>query len=88
MLNLNRKKTANPAQPLPKATTSVPVVGMPIELLTVRQAAIFAQVSQPTIRRWIREEGLPAYRSKERGRVRIDKADLLKFLKGEANRSL
>lgn len=61
---------------------------MPVELLTVRQAAIFAQASQPTIRRWIRGEGLPAYRSKEKGRVRIDKADLVKFLKGEDLRSL
>lgn len=85
MLNLNRRKAASLAQPLPKSTTPVHVIGMPVELLTVRQAAIFGQVSQATIRRWIREEGLPAYRSKERGRVRIDKADLVKFLKGEAN---
>jgi len=61
-----------------------PVVTTPVELLTVRQAATFAQASQPTIRRWIRDEGLPAYRAKEKGRVRIDKADLVKFLKGEA----
>lgn len=84
MLNLNRRKTASPVHPLPKSTTPTPVITMPVELLTVRQAAIFAQVSQATIRRWIREEGLRAYRSGERGRVRIDKADLIKFLKGEA----
>ena len=65
--------------PLPKP---VPVVAIPVELLTVRQAANFAQASQPTIRRWIRDEGLPAYRSKAKGRVRIDKADLVKFLRG------
>lgn len=85
MLNLNRRKAASPAQPLPKSTTPAPVLAMPVELLTVRQAATFAQASQPTIRRWIRDEGLRAYRSKQRGRVRIDKADLIKFLKGEAN---
>ena len=56
---------------------------MPIELLTVPQAAQFAVVSHPTIRRWIREEGLRSYQLKERGRIRIDKMDLLKFLKGE-----
>jgi len=83
VLNLSRRKTASPVQPLRKSTTPTPAIAMPVELLTVRQAAIFAQVSQPTIRRWIREEGLRAYRSKERGRVRIDKADLVKFLKGE-----
>jgi excisionase family DNA binding protein len=83
MLNLNRRKAAAPARPLP-APTRGQVVAMPVELLTVRQAATFAQVSQPTIRRWIRDEGLRAYRSKERGRVRIDKVDLVNFLKGEA----
>ena len=84
MLNLSRRKTASPVQPLPKSPTPAPVIAMPVELLTVRQAATFAQVSQPTIRRWIRDEGLRAYRFKERGRVRIDKADLVKFLKGES----
>ena len=83
MINLNRRKVAGPLQPLP-ASTSGPVITMPVELLTVRQAAHFAGVSQPTIRRWIREDGLSSYRSKERGRVRIDKVDLVKFLKGGA----
>lgn len=83
MLNLNRRKAASPAQPLFKSASLDPVSILPVELLTVRQAATFAQVSQPTIRRWIRGEGLPAYRSREKGRVRIDKADLIKFLKGE-----
>ncbi|PCF92372.1 DNA-binding protein [Sphingopyxis terrae subsp. ummariensis] len=78
VIKVPRKKTSttflqNPA----------PVVTMPVELLTVRQAATFAQASQPTIRRWIRAEGLPAYRSKGKGRVRIDKADLVKFLRGD-----
>lgn len=81
MLNLNRRKTAAHSQPSPAHTPSQ-IVTMPVELLTVRQAATFSQVSQPTIRRWIRSDGLAAYRSK--GRVRIDKADLVKFLKGEA----
>lgn len=83
MINLNRRKAAAPVQPLPSSTPA-PVIAMPVQLLTVRQAAHFAGVSQPTIRRWIREEGLSAYRSKERGRVRIDKVDLVKFLRGDA----
>lgn len=82
MINLNRRKAAAPVQPLP-ASKPAPDIAMPVELLTVRQAASFAQVSQPTVRRWIRDEGLRAYRSKERGRVRIDRTELVKFLKGE-----
>lgn len=79
MIKVPRKKTSTTPLQNP-----APVVTTPVELLTVRQAATFAQASQPTIRRWIRAEGLPAYRAKEKGRVRIDKADLVKFLKGEA----
>jgi len=82
VLNLNRRKAVAPARPLP-ASMPGQVIAIPVELLTVRQAASFAQVSQPTVRRWIRDEGLRAYRSKERGRVRIDKTDLVNFLKGE-----
>jgi len=83
MLNLSRRKVAAPARPLP-APAPGEIVAMPVELLTVPQAAQFACVSHPTIRRWIREEGLRSYQLKERGRIRIDKMDLLKFLKGEA----
>ena len=74
MIKVPRKNTS---------TNPAPVVAMPVELLTVRQAATFAQASQPTIRRWIRAEALPAYRAKGKGRVRIDKADLVKFLRGD-----
>jgi excisionase family DNA binding protein len=79
VIKVPRKKTSTTPLQNP-----APVIAMPVELLTVRQAATFAQASQPTIRRWIRAEGLPAYRSKEKGRVRIDKADLVKFLRGDA----
>ena len=78
MIKVPRKKTSTTSLQNP-----APVIAMPVELLTVRQAATFAQASQPTIRRWIRAEGLPAYRSKGKGRVRIDKADLVKFLRGD-----
>lgn len=79
MINLKHRKADRPASASLK--TQMPlVIAMPVELMTVSQAAQFAQVSQPTIRRWIRCEGLAAYRS--RGRVRIDKADVVQFLKG------
>ncbi|MCK9541326.1 MAG: helix-turn-helix domain-containing protein [Novosphingobium sp.] len=79
MINLKRRKADRPASASFKSTIP-PAIPMPVELMTVSQAAQFAQVSQPTIRRWIRCEGLAAYRS--RGRVRIDKADVVQFLKG------
>lgn len=82
MIRIQRKRTAAPAKSLPKSTKPAPAITIPVELMTVLQAALFAQVSQPTIRRWIRCDGLAAYRSK--GRVRIDKIDLVKFLRGEA----
>ena len=50
----------------------------PEELLTIRDAMAFAKVSDATIRRWIRRKELPAH--KAGGQVRIDKADLVKFL--------
>ncbi|PAL22802.1 helix-turn-helix domain-containing protein [Sphingopyxis sp. GW247-27LB] len=83
MLNLSRRKVAAPARPLPTLTPGE-VIAMPVELLTVPQAAQFASVSHPTIRRWIRDEGLRSFQPKEKGRIRIDKIDLIKFLKGEA----
>lgn len=81
MIDLKRRKAADPVQPSHNSAAPAPIIAMPVELMTVRQAASYAQASQPTIRRWMRSDGLAAYRS--RGRVRIDKADLVKFLKGE-----
>lgn len=81
MIKIQRKRAAVPAHFLSKSTKPTPVITVPVELMTVLQAAHFAQVSQPTIRRWIRCDGLAVYRSK--GRVRIDKSDLVKFLRGE-----
>ena len=49
-----------------------------VKLLTVKQAAAFIQVSQPTIRRWIRERTIHAYKAGVQ--VRIDRVDLLKLL--------
>lgn len=79
MTDLKRWKATAPVQPLPDSTPTPAT--MPVELMTVAQAATFAQISQSTIRRWIRCEGLAAYRSK--GRVRIDKVDLMKFFKSD-----
>ena len=50
----------------------------PEELLTIKEAMAFAKVSDATIRRWIRSKQLQAYRVG--GQVRIDKADLVKFV--------
>lgn len=84
MTNLKRGKATARVAPLPDSTPTPTT--MPVELMTVTQAATFAQVSQSTIRRWIRCEGLAAYRSK--GCVRIDKVDILKFLKVDHSQQL
>lgn len=72
----------------PKRRSDVPAVpraprvelpdSSPKELLTLREAIAFAKVSDPTIRRWIRTGVLRAYRAGRQ--VRIDKADLVRFL--------
>ena len=50
----------------------------PTMLLTVREAAALAKVSDPTIRRWIRTGQLKAHNSDRR--VRINRTDLMNFL--------
>lgn len=51
----------------------------PIELLSLTQAAAFAGVAPITVRRWVRERALPAYRAGVQ--IRIDKADLINFIR-------
>lgn len=48
-------------------------------LLSIDDAARFAAVSQSTVRRWIKSEGLRHYRAGRQ--IRIDRNDLLKFLR-------
>lgn len=48
-------------------------------LLSVDDAARFSAVSQSTVRRWIKSEGLQHYRAGKQ--IRIDPDDLLKFLR-------
>lgn len=82
-IKIKGRKAGESTRPLP-VSQPCEVSAVPVELLTVPQAARLASVSHPTIRRWIREEGLRSYQLKKGGRIRIDKADLVKFLKGEA----
>jgi excisionase family DNA binding protein len=48
--------------------------------LTMVQAAEIARVHRNTVRRWVFEEGLPAYRSGRAGRIMIRPDDLARFL--------
>ncbi len=74
-----RTSAASSRHPARSGGAPLPASPSPlVELMTVRQAAGFAQVSESSIRRWIREEELPAYRS--RGLIRIDKSELFKFM--------
>jgi excisionase family DNA binding protein len=56
------------------ANTSQP----PEELLTIKQAAAYAIVSEPTVRRWITLRYFPIYRAGKQ--IRISKQDLARFL--------
>jgi excisionase family DNA binding protein len=60
------------------APNSIQSSSSPEQLLTIKEAMDFAKVSDATIRRWIRNKQLQAYRVG--GQVRIDEADLVKFL--------
>lgn len=51
----------------------------PTELLSITQAAAFAGVAPITVRRWVKQRLLPAYRAGVQ--IRIDKADLIKFIR-------
>lgn len=79
-IKLPRRKAPAVPQSSP-ASKPAEAPAVPEELLTVGEACSFAKVSQPTMYRWLNKEGLPAYRTP--GRIRIDKAVLLKFLNGE-----
>jgi excisionase family DNA binding protein len=72
------KKVGHLVQPVTESTPALQTIVLPTELMTVAEAAVYAKVSQPTIRRWIRCEGLVAYGGPKR--IRIDRVDLLKFL--------
>lgn len=50
----------------------------PKELLSISQAASFAGVAPITVRRWVKQRLLPAYRAGVQ--IRIDKADLVAFI--------
>ena len=50
--------------------------------LTVEQAARLARVHAQTVRRWVLEDGLRAYRWGRGGRVMIKRAEFAKFLRG------
>lgn len=52
------------------------------ELLTIEQVADYYQTSKDTVRRWIREGILPAYRiGSGRGAIRVKREDMLAILK-------
>lgn len=55
-----------------------------LELLTVEQAADYLQVSPSTIRSYIRQGKLPAFRVAGLRPVRISRAALLQFLEPAA----
>jgi excisionase family DNA binding protein len=51
-----------------------------MNLLTLKEVAKAMRVSESTVRRWIRDGSLPAFKIGKRGQVRISKRDLETFL--------
>jgi excisionase family DNA binding protein len=59
---------------------TAPAAHKQLTLLTLQEAALYARVSVSTLRRWVRDEGLPFYKA---GRQkRIDETELVRFLSG------
>jgi excisionase family DNA binding protein len=57
-----------------------------LKLLTLKEVAAYARVSMSTVRRWVRNEGLPAYKAGRQKRV--DETELVRFLCGNELRFL
>ena len=49
-------------------------------LLTLHDVAVLVQVSESTVRRWVRNGELEAYKIGQRGQVRISRPALTTFL--------
>lgn len=52
-------------------------------MLTVREVAALIKVSDSTVRRWIRDGSLNAYKVGKRGQLRIREEDLELFLESQ-----
>jgi excisionase family DNA binding protein len=58
-------------------------------VLTMKEAAAYANVSEQTVKRWIRDEGLPKLQPTGRGgAVRIDPDELDDFLARDSGQRL
>ncbi len=51
-----------------------------MNLLTLREVAEAVKVSETTIRRWVRDGSLAAYKVGKRGQLRVKEEDLEAFL--------
>ncbi len=60
-------------------TNPEPPTVLPDVVLSTREAAARCQVSTETIRRWIRNKGLPAYNTELGLKIRIRESDLAAF---------
>jgi excisionase family DNA binding protein len=54
-----------------------------MNLLTLREVADVVKVSETTVRRWVRDGSLAAYKVGKRGQLRVREQDLETFLEGQ-----
>jgi len=55
-------------------------IGEDVNLLTLREVAELVKVSESTVRRWVRDGSLVAYKVGKRGQFRVKEEDLEVFL--------
>jgi excisionase family DNA binding protein len=55
-------------------------MGAKMNLLTLKEVTKAMRVSESTVRRWVRDGSLPAYKIGKRGQLRVSKIDLDAFL--------
>ena len=77
VIKLSKKKPHD--EPTGSRASSRAAEPASLELLSIKQAAAFAGVAPVTIRRWVKQRALLAYRAGIQ--IRIDKADLIKFVR-------
>lgn len=70
-------KTKQPDCELNTTSSTPTVIPLPASLLSVQEAAAYARVSAPTVRRWIKAKRVRYFRAGVQ--LRVDPADLVAF---------
>ena len=75
VISIKKRIATTPAAPSGSAAPDP----LPESFLTVKRAAHYAAVSEPSIRRWIKAKRLPCFRAGNQ--IRIDPRDIVNFMR-------